>query len=161
MKSGPKVKPHGNMAPINHGTPDILKKVPGLYTLIDKAFDCVVEEQLNENLTKCEGEVAILRQLSDFMVQKKFAKAKEHLNEVTMLEKEVEEWWEIITAAAHSRSVRATAAIAIPTAAARRPPPPHVEGTGNMKLVGELKPETLQHDSTAGDLCVRLKKFES
>ena len=79
MKIGPKVKPHGNMAHINPGIPDISKKVRDyIYTLIDKAFNCVMEEQLNENLTKCKGEVAILRQLSDFMVQKKFAKAKEH-----------------------------------------------------------------------------------
>ena len=120
-----------------------------------------MEEQLNNNLTKWEGEVAILRQLSDFMVQKKFARAKEHTAEVTVLEKELEEWWETITAAAQSRSVRAVAAIATPPAAARRPPTPHVEGTSYMKLMGELRPETLQHDSTAGDLCVWRKKFES
>ena len=75
-----------------------LKKVQRLYTLIDKAFDRVMEEQLNENLTNCEGEVAILRQLADFMEQKKFVKAKEHLDEVTVLEKELEEWWETIKA---------------------------------------------------------------
>ena len=40
-----------------------LKKVQGLYTLVDKAFDRVMEESLNDNLTKCEGKVAILRQL--------------------------------------------------------------------------------------------------
>ena len=83
-----------------------LKEVQGLYTLIDKAFDRVMEEQLNDNLTKCEGEVAILRQLADFMVHKKFAKAKEHVDEVTVLEKEVEEWWETTTAAAYTRLVR-------------------------------------------------------
>ena len=118
-----------------------------------------MEEQLNGNLPKCEGEVAIIRQLA--VVQKKFAKAKEHVDEVTVLEKELEEWWETITAAAHSRSVRAAAIIAKPPAAVRRPPPPHVEGAGNMKLVGDLKPETLQHDSTAGDMRVWRKKLES
>ena len=54
---------------------------------MDKAFDHVMEDQWNDNLTKCEGEVAILRQLSDFMVQKKFAKAEEHIDEVKVLEK--------------------------------------------------------------------------
>ena len=48
-----------------------------------------------------------------------------------------------------------------PPAAARRPPPPHVEASGNMKLVGELKPENLQHDLRTGDLRVWRKKFES
>ena len=94
------------------------------------------------------------------MVQKNFAKSKEHIDEVKVLEKEVEEWWETTTAAAHTRLIRAAAAIATPPAAARRPPP-HVEGTGHMKLVGELKPEILQHDSTAGYLTVWRKKFES
>ena len=116
---------------------------------------------MNDNLTKCEGKVAILRQLVDFMVQKKFAKSKEHIDEVKVLEKKVEEWWEITTAAAHTRSIRAAAVIATPPAAARRPPPPHVEGTGHMKLVGALKPDNLQHDLTAGDLRVWRKKFES
>ena len=60
-----------------------------------------MEESLNENLIKCEGEVAILRQITDFMVQKKFPKAKDHLDEVKVLEKEIEEWWETTTAAAH------------------------------------------------------------
>ena len=67
-----------------------LKKIQGLYLLLDKAFDRVMEESLNKNLMKCEGEVAILRQITDFMVQKKFAKAKDHLDEVKVLEKEIE-----------------------------------------------------------------------
>ena len=133
----------------------------GLYSLVDKAFDRVMEESLNDNFTKCEGEVVILRQLADFIVQKKFTKVKVHIDEVKVLEKEVEEWCETTWAAAHTRSIRAAAAIATPPAAARRPPPPHVDGTGNMKLVGELKPENLQHDSTVGDLRVWRKKFES
>ena len=95
-----------------------------------------MEESLNDNLTKCEGEVAILRQLADFMVQKKFTKAKEHIDEVKVLEKEVEEWWETTTAAAHTRSIRAAAAIATPPAAARHPPPPHVEGAVTCNLWG-------------------------
>ena len=137
-----------------------LKKIQGLYSLLDKAFDRVMEESLNENLMKCEGEVAILRQIADFMVQKKFTKAKDHLDEVQVLENEIEEWWETTTAAAHTWSVRAAAAVATPPAA-RRPPPPHGEASSNMKLVGELKPDNLQHDSTAGDLRVWRKKFES
>ena len=129
--------------------------------LIDKAFDRVMEGGLHENLMKYEGEVAILWQIADFIVQKKFPKAKDHTDEVKVQKKEVEEWWETTTAAAHTRSLRAAAAVATHPAAARRPPLPHVETSGNMKLVGELKPENLQHDSTAGDLRVRRKKFES
>ena len=46
-----------------------LKKVQGLNTSVDKAFYRVMEESLNDNLTRYEGEVAILRQLADFMQQ--------------------------------------------------------------------------------------------
>ena len=137
-----------------------LKKIQGLYSLLDIAFDRVMEVSLIENLMKCEGEVAILWQIADFMVQKKIPKAKDHLDEVQVLEKEVEEWWKTTTAAAHTRSVRVAAAVATHPAAARRPPPP-VETSGHMKLVGELKPDNLQHDSTAGDLRVWRRKFES
>ena len=56
--------------------------------------------------------MAILRQIADFMVQKKFTKAKDHIDKVKVLEKEVEEWWETTTAVAHTRSIRAAAAIA-------------------------------------------------
>ena len=76
-----------------------------------------MEESLNKNLMKFEGKVAILRQITDFMVQKKFAKAKDHLDEVQVLEKEIEEWRETTMAAAHTRSVKAAAAVATPPAA--------------------------------------------
>ena len=45
-------------------------------------------------------------------MQKKFAKAKKQIDEVKVLEKELDELWETITAAAHPRSIRATATIA-------------------------------------------------
>ena len=51
------------------------------------------------------------------------------------------------------------------TGASRAAPPPNnrpnQDGVGNMKLIGELKPDNLTHDSSAGDLRVWRKKFES
>ena len=43
-------------------------------------------------------------------------------------------------------------------AAACRPPP---VSDGQIKLVMVLKPETLPHDASAGDLRIWLKKFEA
>ena len=61
-----------------------------------------------------------------------------------------------MTANAHKRAV---------TGAARAAPPPinrpNQDGVGNMKLIGESKPDNLTHDSSAGDLRVWRKKFES
>ena len=61
-----------------------------------------------------------------------------------------------MTANAHKRAV---------TGAARAAPPPinrpNQDGVGNMKLIGESKPDNLTHDSSGGDLRVWRKKFES
>ena len=133
-----------------------IKKVTQLYELLEKTFDWAMNDDLNLNLQKAEGEVAVLHELADFMVQKKFPKAKEHTDEVVSLETEIMECWALVTANVHKRAV---------TGAARAAPPPNnrpnQDGVGNMKLIGELKPDNLTHDSSAGDLHVWRKKFES
>ena len=100
--------------------------------------------------------MAVLHELADFMVQKKFPKAKEHTDEVVALETEVMECWALVTANAHKRAV---------IVAARAAPPlvnrPNQDGGSNVKLIGELKPDNFTHDSSAGDLRVWRKKFES
>ena len=115
-----------------------------------------MNDDLNLNLQKAEGEVAVLHELADFMVQKKFPKAKEHTDEVVSLETEIMECWALVTANAHKRAV---------TGAARAAPPPNnrpiQDGGGNMKLIGEFKPDNLTLDSSSGDLRVWRKKFES
>ena len=127
-----------------------IKKVTQLHQLLEKTFNRAMNEDLNINLQKEEGEVAILHELADFMVQKKFPKAKEHTGEVVALETEIMECWALVTANAHKRAVLGA------TRAAAAPPPinrphPYQDGGGNVKLIGELKPESLTHDSSAGD----------
>ena len=55
----------------------------------------------------------------------------------------------LVTTNAHKRAV---------TGAARAPPQPNnrpnQDGIGNIKLIGELMPDNLTHDSSAGDLSV-------
>ena len=127
-----------------------------MYQLLEKTFDRAMNDDHNLNLQKVEGELAVLHELADFMVQKKFPKAKEHTDEVVSLEAEIMECWALVTTNAHKRAV---------TGAARTPPQPNnrpnQDGVGNMKLIGELKPDNLTHDSSAGDLRVWRKKFES
>ena len=97
------------------------KKVTQLHQLLDKTFDRVMNEDLNNNLQKAEGEVEVLHELADYMVQKNFPKAKEHTDEVIALETEIMDWWALITANAHNRAFQgAQAAASLP---ARRPPP--------------------------------------
>ena len=136
------------------------KKVTQLHQLLEKTFDRAMNEDFNTNLQKAEGEVAILHELADYMVQIKFPKAKEHTDEVIDTETEIMECWALVTTNAHDRAVRGA------TRAAAAPPPinrphPSQDGGGNMKLIGELKPESLTHDSSAGDLRVWKMKFES
>ena len=54
-----------------------------------------MNDDLNLNLQKAEGEVAVLHELADFMVQKKFPKAKEHKDEVVSLETEISYFWKV------------------------------------------------------------------
>ena len=57
-----------------------------------------MNDDLNLNLQKAEGEVAVLHELADFMVLKKFPKAKEHTDKVVSLETEIMERWALVTA---------------------------------------------------------------
>ena len=85
------------------------------------------------------------------MVQKKFPKAKEHTDKVIALDTEIMEWCNLVITNAHNWAIRGARDAPPP---ARRPPPAQ-DGGGNMKLIGESKPQNLAHDSSAGDLRVR------
>ena len=76
------------------------------------------------------------------------------MEEVKKLEEDITKLWELFNKNTHKRSA---APPAYP-AAARRPPP---AGDGQIKLVTELKPETLAHDASAGELRIWLNKFEA
>ena len=86
-----------------------IKKVTQLYQLLEKTFDRAMNDNLNLNLNKAEGEVAVLHELADFMVQKKFPKAKEQSDEVVSLEAEIMECWALVTTNAHKRAVTGAA----------------------------------------------------
>ena len=57
-------------------------KVYSLMNLLDKQFDRRSEEKTKELLSKAENQIAALSQYSEFFTQKKYEKAKEHLEEV-------------------------------------------------------------------------------
>ena len=122
--------------------------------LLDKQFDRRSEEKTEELLIKAENQIVALSQYSEFLTQKKYEKAKEHLEQVDNLEADIEKVWDLFNKNAQMRSAIPTAS----PAAARRPP----SATDNqIKLVTELKPETLAHDASAGELRFWLKKFEA
>ena len=94
------------------------------------------------------------------MVQKKFPKTEEYTDKVIAPEAEIMESWTWVTTNAHDRAVQG----ATQTAAA--PPSintshPIQDGGENMKLIGEIKPKSLTHDSSAKDIRMCKKKFES
>ena len=128
-----------------------LGKVYSLMNLLDKQFDRRSEEKTEELLAKTENQIAALSQYSEFLTQKKYEEAKEHLGEVDKLEADIEKAWDLFNKNAHSRSAASLAAV--------RWPPPATDT--QIKLVTELKPETLAHDATARELRIWLKKFEA
>ena len=131
-----------------------LKKVYSLMNLLDKQYDRRSEEKAEENLNKAENQIAALSQYTEFLTQKKHEIAKEHLEEVEKLEEDIIKVWELLDKNAHKRNAAPPAS----PAAARRPPP---VGDGQIKLVTELKPETLAQDASTGELRIWLKEFEA
>ena len=93
-------------------------------------------------------------QIAEFLVQKKFEKAKDHQDEVKELEDEVAAAWE-----KYQTNIQARATATASPATARRPPP--VSDYQSVKLVSELKPDTLSHDSSAGELRIWCQKYEA
>ena len=56
-----------------------LGKVYSLMNLLDKQFERKSEENIEELLAKSENQITALLQYSEFLTQKKYEKAKEHL----------------------------------------------------------------------------------
>ena len=72
------------------------------------------------------------------------------------MEEEVATSWDHYQTNIHARA--AAAATASPAAARRTPP---VQDSQSVKLVSELKPDTLSHDSSAGELRIWCRKNET
>ena len=117
--------------------------------LLDKQFDRRSKEKTEELLTKAEKQIAALSQYSDFLTLKKYEKAKELLEEVDKLEADIEKVWDFFNKNAHKRSASSITGRPLPVS------------DGQIKLVTELKPKTLAHDASAGELPIWLKIFEA
>ena len=64
--------------------------------LLDQQFDRRPEEKTEELLTKAENQIAALWQYSEFLTQKNYEKAKEHLKEVDKLEADIKKSVEFV-----------------------------------------------------------------
>ena len=128
-------------------------KVSKSQPLMDKAYDRRTDEIVSENIRKAENEVAAMGMIAEFLVQKKYEKAKDHLDEVEELEVEVAAAWDRYTTNIHARA----AATNTPALSAARRPPPAADSNA-VKLVSELKPDTLSHGASAGGLRIWCKK---
>ena len=76
--------------------------------LLDKQFDRRSEEKAEELLSKAENEIAALSQYTEFLIQKKYEEAKEHLEEVEKLEEDIEKVWKLFNAQKRSSSISGT-----------------------------------------------------
>ena len=145
-------------APHRQWVDKYLGKAYSLVNLLDKSYDRRCEEKIEINLTKAENQIAALSQYTGFLKQKKYEKAKEHLEEVEALENDIEKVWEFFHKNSHARS-----AVPASPAAARRPPPAAAAEASStqIKLVPELKPSVLPQDASAGELRIWIKKYEA
>ena len=60
-----------------------MNKVSKSQPLLDKSYDRRIDEIISENIRKAENEVAAMGMIAEFLVQKKYEKAKDHLEEVS------------------------------------------------------------------------------
>ena len=72
-----------------------LGKVYSLMNLLDKSYDRRCEEKTEINSTKAKNQIAALSPYTEFFKQKKYEKAKEHLDEVESLEADIEKVCEL------------------------------------------------------------------
>ena len=106
-----------------------MNKVSNSQPLLDKSYDCRTDEIVSENIHKAKYEAAAMGMISEFLVQKKYEKAKDHLDEVEELEVEVAAAWDRYTTIIHAR---AAAANAPASPAARRPLPQLIPTLSNL-----------------------------
>ena len=71
-----------------------MNKVSKSQPLLDKAYERRTDVIVSENIRKAENEVAAMGMIAEFLVQKKYEKAKDHLDEVEELEVEVSASWD-------------------------------------------------------------------
>ena len=117
-----------------------MKKVSKSQPLLDKSYDRRTDEIVSENICKAENEVAAMGMIAEFL---------DHTEEVAELEVEVAAAWDRYTTNIHAPA----------SPAARRPPP--AADSNTVKLVTELKPDTLSHDASAGELRIWCRKYEA
>ena len=111
-------------------------KVAKSQLLLDKAYDRRTDEIVSENIKKAEKQVAAMAMIEEFLVQKKYEKAKDHLNGVEDIEVGVAAAGERYTTNIHTR---AAAANAPASPAVRRPH--HASTAVAVKQISELKPD--------------------
>ena len=134
------------------------KKVNKLMSLLDKQYDSRADSKVETYLSKAENEIAAISQITEFLKQKGYERYKDHLEEVERLQREMEAAWEAYNSATFSR---ASASASSTPGRSRPPPPPDSQGQNQIKLIAELKPDTLSHDSSAAELRIWMKKFEA
>ena len=110
-----------------------MNKVSKSQPLLDKSYDRRTDEIVSENIRKAENEVAAMGMIAEFLVQKKYEKANDHLDEVAELEVEVADAWDQYTTNIHARAAAANAPAS--PAAAKRPSP--TADSNTVKLVTE------------------------
>ena len=87
----------GVFQPIEDRVDKYLGKVYSQMNLLNKQFDrrCEEKEKPEELLSKAENQIAVLSQYTEFLTQKKYEKAKEHLEEVDKLEADIKKVLEL------------------------------------------------------------------
>ena len=119
------------------------KDIGNLVRLLTATYSVTSEDRLNDRLEKLQTYTHRLSDIAEYLVALKYAKARNHRDEVADFKEVLEKCSEDVFRTLHERHAAAprdvAPALAAPAAAARTPSKP---------LSSKLKPEKLTHDAS-------------
>ena len=128
------------------------REIQSLLTLLKVQYSSPSEMCINDRLERLEKHMHKLSDITDFLLTAKYAKAKDHKDEVTEFFAVLEDCATEIFTVIHNRHAAAPAAVlaaqAAPTAAWSAPKPS-----------AELKPDKLSHETTMASFRTWKKQF--
>ena len=117
------------------------REIGNLLRLLKDQYSVTSEERINDRLEKLEKHTHNLSDITEYLVSLKYAKARDHREEVADFKEILDKCSEEVFTVFHKRQVANSAA---PLQAAARAPHAPIKASAS-----ELKPEKLTHDASA------------
>ena len=130
------------------------KEIGNLLQLLNNQYSSTSEERINDRLEKLEKHTHKLSDIAKYLITLKYAKARDHREEVQEFSEVLDKCSEEIFTVLHNPNAAAPTANAPLQAAA-------VPRSSSKPSSSELKPEKLQHDTSTSSFWTWKKQFKA